>query len=80
MIPFRKLPARVLLTYAAPAMPLGMLGLPLLVILPNFWAGTMGMNLALVGLVLTAVRVLDVVVDPTIGRLSDMSRWRWGRR
>jgi Na+/melibiose symporter-like transporter len=61
-------------------MPLGMLGLPLLVILPNFWAGPMGMNLAVVGGVLTAVRVLDVIVDPTIGRLSDMSRFAWGRR
>jgi Na+/melibiose symporter-like transporter len=57
-----------------------MLGIPLLVLLPNFWAGPMGMNLATVGFVLTAVRVLDVLVDPTIGRLSDLSRSRWGRR
>jgi Na+/melibiose symporter-like transporter len=69
-----------LLTYAAPAMPLGMLGLPLLVILPSFWAGPMGMQLATVGFVLTAVRVMDAVFDPTIGRLSDMSRSRFGRR
>jgi Na+/melibiose symporter-like transporter len=61
-------------------MPLGMLGLPLLVILPNFWAGPMGMSLATVGLVLTAVRILDVVVDPTVGRLSDLCRSRFGRR
>jgi Na+/melibiose symporter-like transporter len=61
-------------------MPLGMLGLPLLVILPNFWAGPMGMKLATVGLVLTLVRVLDALVDPTIGRLSDLSRSRFGRR
>jgi len=57
-----------------------MLGLPLLVILPNFWAGPMGMRLATVGLVLTLVRVMDAVFDPTIGRLSDMSRSRFGRR
>ncbi len=79
-----RLPVRlswpVLLTYAAPALPLGMLGLPLLVILPNFWAGPMGMQLATVGFVLTAVRILDAVVDPTIGRLSDTSRFSWGRR
>jgi Na+/melibiose symporter-like transporter len=75
-----KLPWKILLTYAAPAMPLGMLGLPLLVILPNFWAGTMGLKLATVGFVLTLVRGLDAVVDPAIGRLSDMSRWRFGRR
>jgi Na+/melibiose symporter-like transporter len=75
-----RLKRRTLLTYAAPALPLGMLGLPLLVILPNFWAGPMGMQLATVGFVLTAVRLLDAVVDPTIGRLSDMSRFAWGRR
>ncbi len=69
-----------LLVYGAPAMPLGMLGLPLLVILPNFWAGPMGMKLATVGYVLTAVRILDAVIDPTVGRLSDLSRLPWGRR
>lgn len=57
-----------------------MLGLPLLVILPDFWAGPMHMNLATVGIVLTLVRVFDVVVDPTIGRLSDNARSRFGRR
>jgi Na+/melibiose symporter-like transporter len=75
-----KLPWRTLLVYAAPAMPLGMLGLPLLVYLPDFWAGTMGMKLATVGLVLGLVRAMDVLVDPTIGRLSDTSRSRFGRR
>ncbi len=80
MNPPKKLAWLTLLTYAAPAMPLGMLGLPLLVILPNFWAGPMGMKLATVGFVLTAVRVLDAVFDPTIGRLSDISRSRFGRR
>lgn len=69
-----------LLVYGLPALPLGMLGLPLLVILPNFWAGPMGMNLAVVGFVLTAVRALDVLVDPAVGRFSDMSRSRFGRR
>ncbi len=75
-----KLKLPTLLVYGAPAIPLGMLGIPLLVILPNFWAGPMGMNLATVGFVLTAVRAMDVFVDPTIGRLSDLSRTRWGRR
>ncbi|MGC9269234.1 MFS transporter [Acidiphilium sp.] len=68
------------LIYAAPALPLAMLGLPLLVILPDFWAGPMHMNLAVVGFVLTSVRIFDVIVDPTIGRLSDLSHSRFGRR
>jgi Na+/melibiose symporter-like transporter len=57
-----------------------MLGLPLLVYLPAFWAGTMGMHLATVGLVLGLVRAMDVFVDPAIGRLSDTSKSRFGRR
>jgi Na+/melibiose symporter-like transporter len=69
-----------LLIYAAPALPLAMLGIPLLVFLPNFWSGPMGMSLGTFGAVLGFVRVFDVVVDPTIGRLSDLSRFAWGRR
>jgi Na+/melibiose symporter-like transporter len=75
-----KLRLATLLTYAAPAMPLGMLGLPLLVYLPDFWSGTMGMKFATVGIVLGLVRLMDVFVDPTIGRLSDTSTSRFGRR
>ena len=69
-----------LLAYAAPALPLAILGLPLNVHLPAFWAGPMGIRLATVGLVLTLVRLSDVVVDPAIGRLSDRWRTRIGRR
>jgi Na+/melibiose symporter-like transporter len=76
----QKLSWRTLLIYAAPALPLGMLGLPLLVILPNFWAGPMGMKLATVGIVLLLVRLMDAVFDPTVGRLSDTSTFRFGRR
>lgn len=71
---------RVLLAYAAPALPLALLGLPLAVQLPIFWAGEMGVRLGVVGLVLAAVRLLDVVVDPTIGRVSDRLVSRIGRR
>jgi Na+/melibiose symporter-like transporter len=75
-----KLPLRLLLIYAGPALPLAMLGLPLLVILPDFWAHDIGVRLATVGYVLSAVRIFDVLIDPTIGRLSDLSRSRFGRR
>ncbi len=71
---------RTLLAYAVPALPLAILGLPLNVYLPTFWAGPMGLHLATVGLVLTLVRLTDVVVDPAIGRLSDRWRTRIGRR
>ncbi len=68
------------MAYAAPALPLAILGLPLSVHLPAFWAGPMHLRLATVGLVLTLVRLTDVVVDPAIGRLSDRWHTRIGRR
>jgi len=71
---------RVLAAYAAPAIPLALLGLPLTVYLPAFWAGDMGLPLATVGFVLTAVRLLDVVSDPLVGRWSDSLAGRFGRR
>ncbi len=71
---------RILLPYAAPALPLAILGLPLNVHLPAFWAEAMGLPLATVGLVLTLVRLLDVVFDPAIGRISDRWHTRIGRR
>ena len=80
MIPADRLSWRILAAYAAPALPLALLGLPLNVHLPVFWAGPMGLSLSTVGLVLTLVRLSDVVVDPAIGRLSDRWRTRIGRR
>lgn len=69
-----------LLAYAAPAIPLALLGLPLTVYLPSFWAGDMGLSLAVVGAILTAVRLFDGVIDPLIGRWSDRLSSRFGRR
>lgn len=69
-----------LLLYAAPAVPLALLGLPLSVYLPVFWSQDMGLGLASVGFTLAAVRSLDVIFDPLIGRLSDGWRSRFGRR
>jgi Na+/melibiose symporter-like transporter len=61
-----------------------MMGLPLGVYLQVFWSGDMGLRLAVVGTVLALVRLLDIVIDPAIGRWSDRMprRWaaRWGRR
>ena len=32
------------------------------------------------GLVVWVARIVDAFTDPAMGRLSDMTRWRWGRR
>lgn len=41
---------------------------------------TLGLNPALVGLVLMISRIVDAFTDPLIGKLSDDTRTRWGRR
>ena len=75
-----RLSRRTLALYAAPALPLALLGLPLTVMLPVFWAGPMGLPLATVGAAMTAVRLLDTVFDPLVGRISDRLRPHMGRR
>ncbi len=40
----------------------------------------LGVNPALVGLVLTIMRLWDAVTDPLMGNISDNTRTRWGRR
>jgi len=39
-----------------------------------------GMRPALAGLVPLIGRTVDAITDPAMGRLSDVTRWRWGRR
>lgn len=73
-------PARVLLAYGLPGLPLAVLGLPLFVYLPTFYAETIGLDLAMVGLVLLLARLWDGVTDPLIGVLSDRTTARLGRR
>lgn len=60
-----------------------MAALPIYVAVPNFYAGTLGLDLTRVGLLLLLVRALDALQDPWLGYLSDNSRhaprgrWRW---
>ncbi|MDA1308491.1 MAG: MFS transporter [Proteobacteria bacterium] len=73
-------PVRVLLAYGLPGLPLAVLGLPLFIYLPTFYAETIGIDLATVGLVLLLARLWDAVTDPLIGVLSDRTGGRFGRR
>ena len=63
-----------LTTYAAPAIPLAFLGLPLYVYLPAHYAGLPGIGLALVGVVLLGARLIDLFTDPLVGLFSDRLR------
>lgn len=69
-----------LLAFALPAAPISAMGLPLVVHLPPFYAGTMGLGLTVVGSIFMLARFWDVFTDPVLGVLSDKFETRWGRR
>ena len=73
------LPARTLFAYGLFGMPLAMAALPLYVQLPKFYGDHLGVDLALLGGVLLALRLADGVIDPFLGVLSDRggARKRW---
>ncbi|MBK1686563.1 MFS transporter [Rubrivivax gelatinosus] len=59
------------LRYGALGLPLAFVALPLYVLLPPHYAATYGVPLATLGALLLAVRGLDAVIDPALGRLVD---------
>ncbi len=69
-----------LIAYGQLVVPLAVIGLPVAVYIPPFYSSTLGLDLAAVGFILMLARISDVVTDPLIGRLSDRTRTRWGRR
>ena len=69
----------VLAALAAPCLPLAALGLPLVVYLPEYFSGEIGLSLTAVGTAFMAVRLLDMAFDPFIGGVMDRTRTRWGR-
>jgi GPH family glycoside/pentoside/hexuronide:cation symporter len=73
------LPTSTLLAYGLFGMPLAMAALPLYVHLPKFYGDHLGVNLALLGGVLLALRLADGIIDPFLGVLSDRGgvRKRW---
>ena len=65
------LPWRSGAAYGAMGFPLAFAALPLYVVLPNHYVRHFGLSLAAVGLLLMAVRLLDAVIEPWLGRASD---------
>ena len=77
--PPKRIGAGVMGLFSAPAIPFAALSLPMTVYLPPFYARHVGISLAVVGLIFTAVRLADIVLDPALGYLMDRTRTRWGR-
>ena len=66
--------------YAAPALPLAALYFPVFVYIAPFYAEERGVDLAALGALFIAVRLLDAVTDPLMGWVSDHFGGRFGRR
>ena len=62
---------RALIAYGLFGLPLSLLALPVYVQVPQLYAGSLGMPLALVGAILLAARLLDAFADPMIGHWMD---------
>lgn len=75
-----KLENSVLFSYAATAIPLAMLGLPLYIYLPTFYSQSIGLSVTVVGLILFISRLTDVITDPLVGLYSDRFQSRFGKR
>ncbi len=76
----RMLRHHILAAYAFPALPLAVLTIPVYIFLPTYYAQNAGLGLAVVGMILLAARLVDMVSDPLIGMLSDRTRTRYGAR
>lgn len=72
--------ARTLLAYGLVGLPLAAVGLPLYIYLPAFYHESLGLSLGLVGGILLAARLWDVLTDPLVGIATDYTTSRYGRR
>ena len=60
-----------LIYYALMGFPLAMLGIPVYLYLPQYYADEFALSLSAIGLALLAARLFDVITDPLIGWFSD---------
>ena len=72
-------PGRIV-RYSLPSLVTSVTALPMALFVPAFYADDLGMPLASVGVAIALSRLLDVVTDPLIGKLSDRLRLPIGRR
>jgi GPH family glycoside/pentoside/hexuronide:cation symporter len=66
--------------YGSLGFPLALLGYPLGIWLPRAYDTYIGVETALVGVVISVAALFDAITDPAMGYASDRFRSRWGRR
>ena len=60
-----------ILKYSLIAFPLSFAGLPIYLHAPDFYTTSIGLNIEIIGISLLFLRILDAILDPIIGYLSD---------
>jgi len=66
--------------YGAMAVPLALVGYPIAIWLPAFYASHVGISLSAVATMLLIAKITDVITDPVVGAVSDRLRTPLGRR
>lgn len=66
--------------FVSPEAPLSAFLMVVVVFVPPFYTGSMGLGLGLVGMIFGLTKLWDVVTDPAFGLFSDRWYTRWGRR
>ncbi|RVT51282.1 MFS transporter [Rubrivivax albus] len=69
-----------MLVFSLPAGPHAFIVMPLMVVLPGFYASNTAVTTAQVALVISLGRVFDAVIDPFLGHMSDRTPGRLGPR
>ena len=75
-----KLKRSILFYYSLAEMPINIALFPILVFIPKFYTGEMGVPLAIAANIILVVRIFDVITDPIFGYINDRTNTRWGRR
>lgn len=68
------------LAFSSLSVPLSILSLPIVIYVGPYYGEELGIGLGAVGTVFLVVRILDAMLDIFVGRWSDRTRWRMGRR
>lgn len=66
--------------YGSLGFPLALIGYPLGVWLPRAYGTDVGVDIAMIGLIISAAALFDAFTDPLVGYGSDRYRTRFGRR
>lgn len=66
------LKSKEILLYGILGIPIAFLGFPLYIYLPTFYVENIGLGVGIVGAILLVARLLDMIIDPFIGRFCDI--------